>query len=81
MQESLYPIIHYASYLLRLRWTRQAGASSCLIMLKNVVTQQEHYFGDLESLLAYLHRQPESGPSGAQLPGEGGAQRALGNMD
>jgi hypothetical protein len=73
MQEPFYPTIHYASYLLRLRWTRQAGELHCHIMLKNVISQQEQYFVDLESLLAYLHRQPKTEQSGAQLPGEDGA--------
>ena len=81
MQDSLDPTIHYASYLLRLRWTRQAGALHCQIMLKNVVTQQAHYFVDLESLLAYLHREPETEPNGAQLHGGDGAQRTPENTD
>jgi hypothetical protein len=47
----------YRSYLLRL-WCEKSQASSWRVMLENVeVAGEQHYFKDLESLMAYLSSQ------------------------
>jgi hypothetical protein len=68
MQEPRYPTIHYASCLLRLRWTRQDGALTCQAMLQNVASQEQHYFPDLESLVAYLKEYINAEPGEGSLP-------------
>jgi len=44
----------YESFLLRLRWTEQAGEQTCYAHLKNITTQQEVYFATLEELYVFL---------------------------
>ena len=44
----------YASYLLRLRWTEDQDAFKCQAMLRSVASQEQHYFADLDSLVAFL---------------------------
>lgn len=50
----------YRSYLLRL-W-QEAPGGECRVLLQDVVSNEPHYFTNLESLFAYLngvHRQSE----------------------
>ena len=72
------PLVHYESYLLRLRYVvspacpepaegpdggaEQEGRPTCQVMLTSVATQEQRYFADLENLVAYLQ---------AQAPGQG----------
>jgi hypothetical protein len=56
MQESMSSSTHYASYLLRLRWSQQEEEWVCQIMLTQVPTGERRYFADLPSFVAYLQQ-------------------------
>jgi hypothetical protein len=68
MPESISLSTHYASYLLRLRWSWQVDEWSCQILLTHVATQEQRYFAGMESLFAYLHQQREA-EKGGKSPG------------
>ncbi len=60
MQQPIGTTPQYASYLLRLRWSRQDSEWVCQIILTNVTTHQQYYFADLARLFTYLSDQAES---------------------
>jgi hypothetical protein len=59
---------HYASYLLRLRYTAgpsngavdRDGRPVCQAMLQNVATEERRYFDNLASLIAFLEEEARS---------------------
>ena len=66
-QSALQP--EYESYLLRLWHDKTTHTHSCRIMLQHVVTQQQHFFTDLPTLLAFLGNLLDSEePAGEQAP-------------
>ena len=83
MDDPSEPLVHYESYLLRLRYVaspacpepaegpaggaEQGGRPTCQVMLTRVATQEQRYFADLENLVAFLQ---------AQAPGQGMADPA-----
>lgn len=44
----------YESYLLRIWPGKTAQATGCRLMLQHVTTQQQYFFTDLTSLLAFI---------------------------
>ncbi len=44
----------YESYLLRLWPAKSQAPQGCRMILQNVTTQQQHFFSDLTTLLAFL---------------------------
>lgn len=44
----------YESYLLRIWPGKTTQATGCRLMLQHVTTQQQHFFTDLTSLLAFV---------------------------
>lgn len=67
MPESRSVTIGYTSYLLRLRWQRQADEWVCQVMLISVTTGEQHYFNKLESMVVYLQQQRHGAKGEAPL--------------
>lgn len=53
------PAPSYQAYLLRLRWVQKDGQMTCQVMLRGIDTQEQHFFADLESFVAFLKQEAE----------------------
>jgi hypothetical protein len=67
MDDQPKPSVRYESYLLRLRREERDGELVCQVMLQSVDSEEQRYFANLESMVAYLEEQAQGEQQGNRV--------------